>query len=75
MGDIPFAVLRDRNVTSTLVSDPEILAARDLLWEEFRIAVEPAAATPMAAWLAGHVPGELPCVVICGANADWRPLD
>lgn len=75
VGDIPFAVLRDRNVTSTLVSDPEILAARDLLWEEFRIAVEPAAATPMAAWLAGHVPGELPCVVICGANADWRPLD
>ncbi|GAA3991430.1 threonine/serine dehydratase [Thermobifida alba] len=75
VGDVPFRVLRDRRVVCALVSDAEILAARDLLWEEFRIAAEPAAAVPLAAWLAGRVPGELPCVVVCGANADWRPLD
>lgn len=75
LGDIPFAVLSARRIAPALVSDPEILAARDLLWEEFRIAAEPAAAAPFAAWLAGRVPGELPCVVVCGANADWRPAE
>jgi threonine dehydratase len=75
VGDLPFAVLNHRQVTSVLVSDEEILSARDRLWEEFRIAAEPAAAVPFAAWLAGRVPGERPCVVICGANTDWTPLD
>lgn len=56
-----------------LVTDAEILAARDRLWEEFRLAVEPAAATVFAAWLAGRVPGELPCLVLSGANATWSP--
>ncbi|TDQ50311.1 serine/threonine dehydratase [Actinorugispora endophytica] len=75
LGDVPFAVLSRGRIAPVLVSDTEILAARDLLWEEFRIAAEPAAAAPMAAWLAGRVPGDLPCVVICGANADWRPAE
>lgn len=75
VGEVPFAVVRGRRVATALVSDEEILAARDLLWEEFRIAAEPAAAVPLAAWLAGRVPGELPCVVVCGANADWRAVD
>lgn len=29
---------------------------------------------PFAAWLAGRVPGELPCLILCGANTDWTPL-
>ncbi|NYE47675.1 threonine dehydratase [Spinactinospora alkalitolerans] len=73
LGDVPFAVLREHPVTPVLVDDAEILAARDRLWEEFRIAAEPAAAVPFAAWLAGRVPGEHPCLVICGANTDWTP--
>jgi threonine dehydratase len=73
VGDLPYAVLSTRPVTSVLVSDEEMLAARDRLWEEFRIAAEPAAAAPFAAWLAGQVPGRRPCVVICGANTDWTP--
>ncbi|MEU3766959.1 serine/threonine dehydratase [Amycolatopsis keratiniphila] len=72
VGDVPFAVLRDR-VTSVLVSDEELLAARHRLWEEFRLAVEPAAAVPFAAWLAGRAEGELPCVILCGANSEWKP--
>jgi threonine dehydratase len=71
VGALPFELLR--NSPSVLVSDAELLAARDRLWEEFRLAVEPAAAAPMAALLAGRVPGELPCVVLCGANTDWTP--
>ena len=53
----------------------QILAARDRLWEEFRLAVEPAGAVPFAAWLAGLVPGDLPCLILCGANTDWTPAD
>jgi threonine dehydratase len=64
-------VLSAREVFSVLVSDEQILHARDRLWEECRIAVEPAAAVPFAAWLAGQVPGDLPCLIVCGANADW----
>jgi threonine dehydratase len=53
------------------VQDAEIVAARDRLWEDFRLAVEPTAATVFAAWLAGRVPGENPCLVLSGANATW----
>lgn len=72
VGEIPFAILAGREeMSSVLVSDKQILEARDRLWEECRIAVEPAAAIPLAAWLAGQVPGERPCLVLCGANAEW----
>ncbi|HTJ71758.1 MAG TPA: serine/threonine dehydratase [Actinospica sp.] len=71
VGRIPFAVLSEHEVDSVLVSDEQILQARDRLWEDCRIAVEPAAAIPFAAWLAGKVPGRRPCLVVCGANADW----
>lgn len=73
VGEVPFAVLRSANLTSVLVADDEIMAARDRLWEDFRLAVEPAAAAPLAALAAGRVPGELPCLVLCGANTTWTP--
>lgn len=68
VGAVPFEVLSAAGVVSVLVTDAELLAARDRLWEEFRLAVEPAAGAPFAAWLAGRVPGERACVVLCGAN-------
>jgi threonine dehydratase len=73
VGDLPFSLLRD--ATSVLVDDAQILAARDRLWEEFRLAVEPGGAVPFAAFLAGLVPGDLPCLIVCGANTDWSPGD
>ncbi|MDQ0378152.1 serine/threonine dehydratase [Amycolatopsis thermophila] len=73
VGEVPFAVLSGAPVASLVVGEAEIVAARDRLWDEFRLAVEPAAAVPFAAWLAGNVPGELTCVLLCGANADWTP--
>jgi threonine dehydratase len=72
-GETNFAILNRDSVSSVLVTDEELLAARDLLWTEFRLAVEPAAGVPLAAWLAGRVPGELPCLILCGANTDWTP--
>lgn len=56
-----------------LVTDRDIMAARDLLWDEVRIAVEPAGAAGLAALLAGAVDVEEPCVVLCGANSSWTP--
>src|SRR5215472_9363921 len=73
IGDLAFAAYQANPVTLALVSDEQIIAARDRLWEEFRLAVEPAAATVFAAWLAGQVPGDSPCLVLSGANADWTP--
>jgi threonine dehydratase len=73
IGNLALAAYRANPVGLALVSDQEILAARDRLWEEFRLAVEPAAAAVFAAWLAGRVPGEAPCLVLSGANADWLP--
>lgn len=72
LGQVPFEVLRSNPVTPALVSDAEIINAQTRLWQEFRIATEPAAAVPFAAWLAGRVPGDNPCLVVCGANADWQ---
>ncbi|MFD9703676.1 serine/threonine dehydratase [Lentzea sp. NPDC059081] len=72
-GALALEILQRNNVTSALVTDDEILAARDRLWEEFRIAVEPAGAAAFASFLRGAVPSELPCVLLCGANSEWRP--
>jgi threonine dehydratase len=73
VGELAFAILSSRPTELAHVTDQEILAARDRLWDELRIAVEPAAAAPFAAWLAGRVPGSRPCLVVCGANAAWTP--
>ena len=73
-GDINFAIARDGVQAVHLVSDADILAARDLLWNEVRIAVEPAGAAGLAALLSGQLDAGEPCVVLCGANSAWQPL-
>ncbi|MFI8854140.1 serine/threonine dehydratase [Streptomyces sp. 891-h] len=74
-----------RNVRSVLVRDEAVVAARRELWEGYRLAVENAAATAVAAVASGatgagegaregapYVPsvGERVVVVLCGGNAD-----
>jgi threonine dehydratase len=71
VGRIPYAIIRATSPSLALVDDAQIIAATRRLWEEFRLAVEPAGAAAFAAWLAGQIPGEHPCLVVCGANADW----
>lgn len=73
IGNLALAAARAYDVGLAMVGDTDIIAARDRLWEEFRLAVEPAAATVFAAWLSGQVPGEHPCLVLSGGNADWTP--
>lgn len=73
IGRLALAAAQRHDVGLAMVDDEQIIAARDRLWEEFRLAVEPSAATVFAAWLSGQVPGEHPCLVLSGGNADWSP--
>lgn len=60
-----------------LLSDESIRAAQLWLWNELKLAVEPAAALPLAALHSGcHVPrtDEKVCLIICGANLDPASL-
>ncbi|MFD3546603.1 serine/threonine dehydratase [Streptomyces sp. NPDC058655] len=65
------AAAREGDVTSVLVPDTEITAARRALWEDHRIVVEAAAATALAALRGASEPlGKRVAVVLCGANTD-----
>ncbi len=62
---------------SHLLSDDTIRAAQRRLWLDFRLAVEPAAALPIAALWSGVVQPEAHervLVVICGGNVDLAAL-
>ncbi|HBH56630.1 MAG TPA: threonine dehydratase, partial [Arthrobacter bacterium] len=73
IGRIGFEVAVRTGVRAVLVSDEDIVAARSLLWEQYRIIVEHGAATAFAALHSGaYVPadGERVAVILCGANTD-----
>lgn len=73
IGDIAYATATANGVRSVLVSDDEIIAARQRLWDECRIVVEHSGAAAYAAILGKRyqiAPGESVAVVCCGANTD-----
>ncbi|MFD7841354.1 threonine/serine dehydratase [Nocardia sp. NPDC059764] len=77
IGEIAMEVAQRYAVRSALVSDDAIVMAREYLWREFRIVVEPAGATAVAAIQCGAYvpgPGERPVIVLCGANTDLATL-
>ncbi|MES2360655.1 MAG: threonine/serine dehydratase [Pseudomonadota bacterium] len=60
-----------------LLSDASIRAAQLWMWKELKLAVEPAAALPLAALHSGrYLPqaDEKVCLIICGANLDPASL-
>ena len=62
---------------SVLVGDEDIIRARRLLWDEYRILVEYGAATALAGLTSGAyqpADGERLVVVLCGANTDPATL-
>lgn len=76
IGAIPWSVVCDAVVGSTLVSDDSIVGAQTWMWEHLRLVAEPGGAAALAAlregaWTppAGAVVG----VVVCGGNADALP--
>ncbi|SDE10686.1 serine/threonine dehydratase [Rhodococcus tukisamuensis] len=77
LGDIAMDVARSTAMVSVLVDDDVIVDARNLLWREYRLAVEYSAAAPIAALLSGAyapAPGERVVAVVCGANTDPTTL-
>jgi threonine dehydratase len=76
-GDIAYEVAVRTGVQSVLVNDADIVAARQLLWDHYRLAVEAGGATAYAALLTGaYQPsdGERIAVILCGANTEPATL-
>ncbi len=76
IGDVAWS-LNGLIAASHLLSDEAIRQAQVLLWRELRLAVEPAAALPLAALCSGAVrpaADERVALVICGANLDPASL-
>jgi threonine dehydratase len=71
LGDIGWSALSSSGAESIVVTDQAVTKARRLLWDQFRLLVEPAAAAPIAA-LGTSLPvldqARSIGIVICGAN-------
>jgi len=73
IGELAWPICRRHVVASYLLPDDIIAAAQARLWADLRLAVEPAAALPMAALWAGAIqvaPDEKVAVIVCGGNFD-----
>ena len=78
IGAIAWEVTQRHVRDALLLPDEAIRAAQLWLWKELKLAVEPAAALPLAALQTGaYVPraGEKVCLIVCGANVDPATLD
>jgi threonine dehydratase len=77
IGAIAWEITQRTVKDSLLLPDDAIRAAQLSLWKEMKLAVEPAAALPLAALKTGAYrpgQGEKVCLVICGANLDPATL-
>ena len=77
IGHIAWPICQRFVAASHLLPDAAILEAQRLLWTELRLAVEPAAALPLAALRSGAVRPALRervALVLCGANFDPATL-
>lgn len=77
IGELAWVATQAHVRDALLLSDEAIRAAQLWLWKELKLAVEPAAALPLAALHSGtYVPraDEKVCLVICGANLDPATL-
>ncbi len=73
VGDVPWAVLREHDVASVLVSDDAIRDAQRRLWTSVRVGAEPGGAAALAALTSrAYVPepGERVAAIVSGGNFD-----
>ena len=70
IGELAWGVLGAARSTSITVTDEATLAARQWMWDEFRLLVEPSAAVAVAALLSGRFDTHEKRVgiIVCGAN-------
>ncbi|MGZ5240813.1 MAG: threonine/serine dehydratase [Caldimonas sp.] len=77
IGSIAWELTQRHVDAAHLLSDAAIRAAQEAMWKELRLAVEPAAALPLAALTTATVAprrDERVLLVICGANLDLASL-
>ena len=77
IGAISWDITQRHVRDALLLPDEAIRAAQLWLWKELKLAVEPAAALPLAALQIGaYQPraGEKICLIVCGANVDPASL-
>ncbi len=77
IGSIAWPISQRHVAAAHLLPDDAIVHAQRLLWSALRLAVEPAAALPLAALLCGAVAPaahERVALVLCGANFDPASL-
>ena len=73
VGTLMFPIAQQHVDRMVLVEDDEIVRAQEMLWHQFRLAVEPGGAAAFAALLAGHYQpsrDEDVVVVLCGGNVE-----
>ncbi len=71
-GELTFEIMKSRLAGGLVVTDEEALAAVKLAFQEFKIILEPSAATSLAAILNSKVDraGKTICVICTGGNVD-----
>ncbi len=77
IGSIAWGVAQRHVAAVHLLPDDAIRAAQSQLWQQFRLAVEPAAALPLAALATGAIrpaAHERVALILCGANFDPASL-
>ncbi|WP_437538535.1 pyridoxal-phosphate dependent enzyme [Sorangium sp. So ce726] len=74
LGELTFAVLRERGVEIVTVSEEDIVKAMRVVWERMKLVIEPSAAVPVAAVLRRLVQGARIGVIVSGGNVDLSRL-
>ncbi|MEO8805140.1 MAG: threonine/serine dehydratase [Burkholderiaceae bacterium] len=77
IGQIAWGVAQQHIAEALLLNEDTIREAQHWMWNELKLAVEPAAALPLAALRSGAVrprAGEKVCLIVCGANLDPATL-
>jgi threonine dehydratase len=77
IGAMAWRITQQHVRDALLLPDAAIRAAQLWLWQEMKLAVEPAAALPLAALQTGAYrprAGEKVCLIVCGANLDPATL-
>ena len=77
IGALAWEVAQRHPMSSLVLRDEDIVDAQRWLWQALKLAVEPAAALPLAALRSGAwqaQAGQRICLVLCGANVDPASL-
>jgi threonine dehydratase len=78
IGRIAWALTQQHVARAELLGDAAIRDAQRFMWTELKLAVEPAAALPLAALRSGLIrpaAGERIALIVCGANVDPASLN